>query len=70
MSKALESTQREIMQLMVSIAQKDRAKSMEKLVEIKEMILDGLDHTVDDEELVRWSRFLKIIGELELKITD
>ncbi|WP_430614347.1 hypothetical protein [Flavobacterium sp. JP2137] len=68
MKKALENTQREIMQLMVSIAQNDRANSERQLEEIKTMILDGLDHTADDEELVKWGKFLKIVEELETKL--
>ncbi|GEM_PF-3045835 len=69
MENTLESTQKHIMQLMVTIAQNDHQNAKKQLEEIREMILEGLDHTAADEELVRWSKFSKIVDELESKLT-
>lgn len=69
MENTLESTQKHIMQLMVTIAQNDHQNAKIQLDEIREMILEGLDYTADDEELVKWSKFLKIVDELETKLT-
>lgn len=53
---------------MVSIAQKDQGNAERQIEEIKEMILEGLDYTADDEELVKWSKYFKIVEELESKL--
>lgn len=69
MENTLESAQIHIMQLMVTIAQNDHQNAKLQLDEIREMILEGLDHAAADEELVKWSKFLKIVDELETKLT-
>ncbi len=53
---------------MVCIAQKDQLNAVRQIEQIKEMILEGLDHTADDEEVVKWSKYLKIVEELESKL--
>ncbi|MBW3518502.1 hypothetical protein [Flavobacterium sp. NKUCC04_CG] len=68
MKNSLENTQKKIMHLMVSIAQKDQGNAERQIEEIKEMILEGLDYTADDEELVKWSKYFKIVEELESKL--
>lgn len=66
--KKLDELQREIMQLMVLMAKKDKIKSMSKIESIRGDLYDALDFTDNDDELVRIGKFLKIIEELEGKL--
>lgn len=66
--KKLDELQREIMQLMVLMAKKDKIKSMSKIESIRGDLYDVLDFADNDDELVRIGKFLKIIEELEGKL--
>lgn len=66
--KKLDELQREIMQLMVLMAKKDKIKSMSKIENIRGDLYDVLDFADNDDELVRIGKFLKIIEELEGKL--
>jgi len=67
---ALENTKGDIMQLMVSVAQADRLKAEVQIQEIRELIFEEMDITTDDEELVQWGKYLKIVAELEAKLNE
>ncbi|SFJ58527.1 hypothetical protein [Myroides guanonis] len=66
--KKLDELQREIMQLMVLMAEKDKIKSMSKIESIRVDLYDALDFADNDDELVRIGKFLKIVEELEGKL--
>lgn len=66
--KKLDELQRETMQLMVLMAEKDKIKSMSKIESIRVDLYDALDFADNDDELVRIGKFLKIVEELEGKL--
>lgn len=66
--KKLDEIQREIMQLMVVLAEKDEIKAMSKIESLRIDLYDALDFADNDDELVRIGKFLKIVEELEGKL--
>ena len=66
--KKLDEIQKDIMQLMVLLAEKDKTKAMLKIESIRVDLYDALDFADNDDELVRIGKFLKIVEELEGKL--
>lgn len=66
--KKLEELQREIMQLIIIIADKKNSEAVAKIENIRLELHDALDFAESDEELVRIGKFLKIVEELEGKL--
>ncbi len=66
--KKLDELQREIMQLMIMMAEKNNPKTISKIEDIRFNLHNALDFADNDDELVRIGKFLKIVEELEGKL--
>ncbi len=66
--KKLDELQREIMQLMIMMAEKNNPKTISKIEDIRFNLHNALDFAENDDELVRIGKFLKIVEELEGKL--
>lgn len=64
----LEVVKKEIMQLMVLVAQNKKEEAENSIEMLLEKINEGLDFAKSDEELINWSKFAKIVEELKQKI--
>ncbi len=64
----LEVVKKEIMQLMVLVAQNKKEEAENSIEKLLEKINEGLDFAKSDEELINWSKFAKIVEELKQKI--
>lgn len=64
----LEAVKKEVMQLMVLIAQNKKEEAKELAESVLEMINEGLDFAATDEDLVQWGKLEKIVNELKGKI--
>lgn len=64
----MEKLEQEVMQLLVLVAQKKSDEAIEKITILREDIYEQLDFAQADEEIVRYSKFLKILEDLENKI--
>lgn len=64
----IEVVKKEIMQLMVLVAQNKKEEAKELAESVLEMINEGLDFAATDEDLVQWGKLEKIVNELKGKI--
>ncbi|MDR2222347.1 MAG: hypothetical protein LBE34_06360 [Flavobacteriaceae bacterium] len=67
---SLAKVQEEIIGLMALIAQKKTEEAEVKIEQVIEVIHEGLDLCTNDEELVHWGKFLKIVEALQDKLKD
>ncbi|MDR0229980.1 MAG: hypothetical protein LBI72_13115 [Flavobacteriaceae bacterium] len=67
---SLAKVQEEIMTLMALIAQKRRDEAEIKIEQVFEIIHEGLDFSTNDEELVYWGKYLKIVEGLQHKLQE
>lgn len=64
----LEAVKKEVMQLMVLIAQNKKEEAKELAESVLEMINEGLDFAATDKDLVQWGKLEKIVNELKGKV--
>lgn len=59
----------EIIALMAMVQHNKMIEAQEKVVSVLESINEGLDLATSDEDIVMWSKFKKIVEDLNEKIS-